>query len=423
MKFINRAILATTVLGTMSASAETSGLFVNGLSGDSVYDKIWSAATLYKSDDNPVLQEFSLQGRLQLQSIYGEAGGDSFNTSDYKGNAGSANDEKVWGNDIEVRRAYLGFKSKWFQNWKFEGQIDVDTDGHDNDTGSGTIYGDIYDLYVIYAASDALNIGFGKQEIKLSREQEISSKEIVTFERSLVTNLLHVGNLTGVWVNGKGIQEHWLYEAGLYGANQTREFSSLDHGALFIGKVGYDYSAEAGLDSSIVSFRYEHNTNPGFRSSKVEGFFGNPTSPAFTDAVALSNDIVQGRFGLTTDLLYGFGMSGTADQLGTDKNVNQSDVVALNIIPTYFIADGLQLVTRFQIASSTDPNGLRAQSRYERLAAGDDESGNTYFAAYLGLNYYIYGNKLKIMNGVEYSEVGGGNYDGYTAMTGLRMAF
>ena len=421
MKFIHRALLASCGLAALPASAADSGLFVNGLSGDTAFDKVWSAATLYKSDENPYIQEFSLQGRLQLQSIYGKAGADSYNTSDYK-DASPANDERVWGNDIEVRRAYLGFKSKIFQNWKVEGQIDVDTDGHDED-GHSSIYGDIYDLYAIYAPSDALNIGFGKQEIKLSREQEISSKEIVTFERSLTTNLLHVGNLTGVWVNGKGIEEHWLYEAGIYGADQAREFSSLDRGALFIGKIGYDYSSQAGLDSSIVSFRYEHNTNPGYQSSKVDGFFGNPTSPAFTDAVALSNDIVQGRFGLTTDLLFGFGLSGTADRNGNEVAVNQSDIFGLNIIPTYFIADGLQLVTRLQIATSVDPNGLRVPSRYERLAAGDDESGNTYLSGYLGLNYYIYGNKLKIMNGIEYSQMGGGNFDGYTAMTGLRMSF
>ena len=83
----------------------------------------------------------------------------------------------------------------------------------------------------------------------------------------------------------------------------------------------------------------------------------------------------------------------------------------------------LQLVTRLQIATSVDPNGLRVPGRYERLAAGDDESGNTYLSGYLGLNYYIYGNKLKIMNGIEYSQMGGGNFDGYTMMTGLRMSF
>jgi phosphate-selective porin OprO/OprP len=75
------------------------------------------------------------------------------------------------------------------------------------------------------------------------------------------------------------------------------------------------------------------------------------------------------------------------------------------------------------VASSSDPDGLRVPSRYERLVAGDDEKGNTYTSAYLGLNYYLYGHKLKLMNGVEYSTLGGGDYDGYTFMSGLRFSF
>jgi phosphate-selective porin OprO/OprP len=148
-----------------------------------------------------------------------------------------------------------------------------------------------------------------------------------------------------------------------------------------------------------------------------------PTSPAFGDSVALSNDLIQGRFGLTTDLLYGFGYQGRAEQAGSHKNIHQSDVIALNIIPSYFIADGLQLVGRLQLATSSEPNGLGLQSRYEAVAPSTDKKGNTYASVYAGLNYYIYGNKLKLMNGVEYSHLGGGDYDGTTFFTGMRMAF
>lgn len=443
MKSIPRIVLATGVIGCITAQAGTetttepsvsepapasnaTGLLVWKFPGETAMDRAWSAFTLYKNADNPILQEFSLQGRLQVQSIYGESGGDSYNTSDWKGNAGSANDLKTWGNDIEVRRAYFGFKSKWLNILKVEGQIDVNTDGDDLN-GDDFLYGDIYDLYAIYGNTDALNIGIGKQELKITREQEISSKEIVTFERSLVANLFHPGNLTGIWVSGKGIAEHWLYEASIYGADQVREFSSLNHGALFVLKGGYDYSAQAGLDSSVVTLRYSHNTNPGYQPSKDDGWYGKPTSPAFTDVISLSNEITHGRFGLTADMNYGFGLSGDADRNGNDHvRVNQADVFGITLIPTYFIAPGLQLVGRLQFASANYADGLQVQSRYERLAEdgmGARGRGNTYTAEYIGLNWYINGNKLKIMNGIEFSQLGGGDYDGYTAMTGLRMSF
>ena len=432
MKSIQRTLLATSLLGSLAAQAgsETAatteapaspstatGLLVGKFPGDTAWDRTWSAFTLYKDDSNPILQEFSLQGRLQVQSIYGESNDDSFNTSDYKD---AGNDENVWGNDIEARRARFGFKSKWFQSWKFEGQINVDNDGQDN-SGDNTFYKDIYDLFVTYAPSDALNISAGKTKVKFSREQEISSKEILTMERSLISNTLFPGELTGAWVSGKGIQEHWLYELGIYGSDRVREFSSFDQGVVVLGKIGYDYSAQAGLDTAVASIHYMHNSEPGFADLTDEEYKPS-TSPSFTDSIALTNDITSGRFGLTTELLYGFGFEGDAEQNGKSKPIDQSDVLALSIIPSYYIAEGLQLVGRLQVATCSDPDDIQVPSRYERLAEGD-QKGNTYTSAYVGLNYYLYGHKLKLMNGVEYSTLGGGDYDGYTFMIGLRFSF
>ena len=441
MKSIQRALLATSLLGSLSAHAgsetavtteapaaasSASGLLLGKFTGETAWDKAWSAAVLYKDDNNPILQEFDLQGRLQVQYADGQSANGHFDIEDYK----DAGKNGVWADKFEARRAYLGFKSKWFQNWKLEGQIDVNTTTPVGTSDGYDFYQDIYDLYLTYAPSDELNVSIGKQEIKLSREQEISSTEIVTFERSLVTNMMHPGNLTGIWASGKGIQEHWLYHAGVYANDQNPEFTNFGGGALFFGKVGYNYSAQSKLDSAIVSFRYIHNTDPGFQESGSNLTYPYGKSPAFTDCFALSNDIVQGRFGLTTDLLFGVGFDGNAEQAGVSKPIDQSNVLALNIIPSYFIADGVQLVGRFQIASSADPDGVGLQSRYESVSPdiGTDKkkinsTGNTYTSVYLGVNYYIYGNKLKLMNGFEYSNLGGGDYEGTTFLSGLRMSF
>lgn len=419
-------MLASSLLGCIPATAGTeapidaaaeapssnaTGLLVGKLTGETAWDKAWSAFTLYKNEDNQILQEFSLQGRLQVQSIYGESNDDSFNTSDYKD---AGNDENVWGNDIEARRARLGFKSKWFQNWKLEGQINVDNDGHDN-SGDNTYYKDLYDLFITYTHSDALNISAGKTKVKFTREQEISSKEILTMERSLLSNTLFPGELTGAWVSGKGIQEHWLYELGVYGNEREREFSDFEGGTIVLGKIGYDYSSQSGLDSAVASLHYMHNSEPGYRTADPDPDYSPGTSPSFKDSIALTNEINHGRFGLTTDIVYGMG----------DDDLGQSDVFGISLIPSYFIAEGLQLVGRLQVATCEDPDDLRLPGRYERLKAGpsSEERGNTYTSAYVGLNYYIYGHKLKLMNGIEYSHLGGGDYDGYTFMSGLRFSF
>jgi len=432
MKSIKRAFVATSLLGCTSvlAGSETAaapapateststatGLLLGKLTGETAMDKAWSAFTLYKDDNNPILQEFSLQGRLQLQYADGDANG-HFDIEDFK--AGSdKNSETVWGDKFEARRARIGFKSKWFQNWKFEGQIDADTN-----SGFSDIYTDIYDLYVTYAPSDALNVTVGKTKVKLGREQEISSKEILTFERSLVSNLFFPGELTGIMANGKGIQDYWSYELGVYGNDRVREFSAFDQGAIILGKIGYDYSSQAGLDTAVVAFHYMHNTDPGYQDKELDFNFYSSASPSFTDTIGISTDITKGRFGLTADLLYGFGFDGDAEQKGVATPIDQSNVLGLSLIPSYYIADGLQLVGRLQVATSSDPDGISLPNRYEKWSPTADPKGNTYLSAYAGFNYYIYGHKLKLMNGIEYSTLGGGDYDGYTFLSGLRFSF
>jgi len=424
-------MLATSLLGCVSAHAgsatsnesvaastgstsSASGLLLGKLTGDTPWDQAWSAFTLYKDENNPILQEFSLQGRYQAQWAAGES-----STEDYE----QAGKGEFIGSEIESRRARLGFKSKWFQNWKLEGQIDVDADLEDN-TGDTTFYKDIYDLYLTYAPSEALNVSVGKTKVKFGREQEISSKEILTIERSGLSNQLFPGELTGVWVSGKGIAEHWLYEAGVYGADRVREFSNFDNGTVFLGKIGYDYSSQAGLDSAVVSLHYMHNTEPGNQYSSTS--WSGSSSPSFTDSIALTNDIIQGRWGLTTDILYGFGFSGNATQNNAPKAIDQGDVFGINIIPSYFIADGLQLVGRLQLATGDKPDSLKSPGRYDEaslLPEAGDAKGNSLVSTYLGVNYYIYGHKLKLMNGVEYTHLGGGDYDGTTFYSGLRMSF
>jgi phosphate-selective porin OprO and OprP len=404
-KSIQSALIAASLLGVSSAQAEHGGFLFKGFSGDTVMDRTWSMFELYKNDDNQTLQEFKLQGRLHVQTIFGESNDDSFNTSDYKD---AGNNESVWGNDFEARRARFGFKSKWFQKFKFDGLINVDVDGKDN-SDSNTYYKDLYELHLTYAPSDAFNLGFGKAKVKFTREQETSSNNILTLERSLLSNTLFPGELTGVWTSGKGIKGGWLYELGIYGNDRQREFTDGDGGEIILAKVGYDYAEKFGFDTAVASIHYMNNSEPGYKPDNTPEY-NTGTSPNFGSSIAITNEITQGRFGIMSDIVFG---SGDGDQ---------SDVMGISVIPSYFIADGLQLVGRLQVGTSSDADDLRVPSRYERLATGDSK-GNTYTSVYAGLNYYIHGHQLKLMNGIEYTHLGGGDYDGYTIMSGLRFSF
>ena len=390
---------------TSSASnSSASGLLLGKLIGETALDRAWSAFTLYKDESNPILQEFSLQGRLQLQAADGNADSGHFDASQRP-------DEVMWGDDIEIRRARLGFKSKWLNQYKLEGQIDIDPDLQPN------IYNDLYDLYLSYAPSDAYNFSVGKTKVKFTKEQEISSKEILTMERGLLSNMLFPGELTGTWVNGKGIREYWLYELGVYNNDRNVEFTKENGGEIILAKVGYDYASHIRWDTAVASIHFMHNTEPDFEGDGTSpGSTKKLRSPNFSNSIAITNDMSQGRFGLTSEFIYGEGEG------------SQSDVMGFTIIPSYYIYDGLQVVARFQIATSDDANDLSLPSRYEAFAPNlGDKKGDRYVSSYLGLNYYIYGHKLKVMTGVEYSSMaggsGGGDFDGYTVIGGLRFSF
>ncbi len=394
--FLSAAAFAGTVSDTtapdLTAPAEPAHL--------SAYDRLWSHFTLYKDDNNNVLQEFSLQGRLQLQYAWGDSDQGAYYSGDRP-------DTALW-DDIEVRRWRLGFKSKWFRQWKFEGQIDINPDWD-------PFYRNIYDLYITYAPSDAVNVTVGKFKANnYGVEHFTSSKEILTMERTLLSNLLFAGELTGVRFSGK--HENWLYAASLTSGTLDKEFDDFSGGTFVQASLGYDFHEKLGIEKALVKLDWQHSSRAA-NSAVPDDRFGPYTAGLYENAFSLNGHFEQGKWGLYTDILSATGYGSVGDVWG------------VILTPSYYISDGLQLVARYQYANG-DNDGLRLQSRYERLAPEltDGGRGENYHALYLGLNYYLYGHKLKLMTGAEYHHMdngndGGGEFDGWTGWAGVRMFF
>ena len=367
------------------------------------FDDLWSHAVLYQSQDNPILQEFALQGRLQVQYAVGSAEQGNFTSGDLQ-KLGT----ETWGN-ADVRRWYMGFRSTLFHDLKLQGHAVINPDW-------GPVYNSLFDLYATLGVNNRVQISAGKVEVRFTKEYEVSSREIVTLERSLLTNQLAPGQITGAWVNGKNIANFWNYELGIYAADVQEEFTEFQAGAVTLGKISYDLKSATGFDKAGVGLHWMHSTQPGVAGAKK-----------YDDNLALTGEIKQGRWAAAGDLVYA---SGNNDLSAADV----PDVWGISIIPTYSVTERLQLVTRYQWVRSDHNNGVTLQNRYDRLApelvsqSGKAIAGNEYQAAYLGLNYYIYGQKLKLMTGIEYAKMqdaanDGGEYDGWTWTSGLRLFF
>ena len=92
-------------------------------------------------------------------------------------------------------------------------------------------------------------------------------------------------------------------------------------------------------------------------------------------------------------------------------------------MPYYDLTDHLELLFRYTYSHANEEDGLNVQRRYEAAASGK-LSGDEYHAFYLGLNWYLCGDKLKILNGVEYSEIDGfDEADYWSFFSGVRMHF
>jgi phosphate-selective porin OprO/OprP len=104
----------------------------------------------------------------------------------------------------------------------------------------------------------------------------------------------------------------------------------------------------------------------------------------------------------------------------------KGDVVAFQIMPGYKITDKLEAILRYQYATASEANGISTLNRQQKTIGVF--TGDTYNALYLGLDYYLYGQKFKLMFGEEYARLGGGagssaNYNGWTTWVGFRLFF
>jgi hypothetical protein len=115
---------------------------------------------------------------------------------------------------------------------------------------------------------------------------------------------------------------------------------------------------------------------------------------------------------------------------GTGGEGKDGDVFGFYVQPMYdIIPKRLQLLARYSYTTGDGPDSVIRQTRYESEAPSltGGGRGDEYQALYLGAQYFIYGDKLKLMAGAEYAKLeGGGNggdYEGVTYLTGVRFYF
>jgi phosphate-selective porin OprO and OprP len=353
-------------------------------------DAIWSHATLHKDDSNPILQEFKLRGRYQGQ----------FHTTD----ADRGNDS-----DWEDRRSRLGFDAKLFEK-----QLEIRADFQSND-GFRDIYDGLVDAYLRWKPAKNLSFTLGKTKPLIGQYDWLeSTNSQPTFERSQIFNQLNINRATSFTVEGS--VDAFTWRVGVYsndtpsstggsGAWGDGEFGDLNGGFAYSVGAGYDFKEQLGVEKAEFRIDWLHSDRKT----------GDLVLGRYDNIIAATYWLKHGPAGVVFEAYHASGGDGA-----------NSDVLGFFIQPTYDIVPGrIQLVGRYSFATSEGDAGVRPQSRHETPAGA--LRGDSYHAFYLGGQYFIHGDKLKLMAGAEYAALGQNSsadrYDGYTFLTGLRLSF
>lgn len=324
------------------------------------------------SPNRGTVRELRVRGRIQGQ--FGHSMGDG--DRDYS--------------TFEIRRARLGVQGSLHEPYRFQIELNTLPGGVSLDSA-----------YVRYTGfGPEANVEFGKGKPRFGHEENTSSASILTVERSLLSNTLNGGKPVGARVFGDlGVID---YYTGIY--------NGVNSGAVTPnGEAGFLYNASIGLKLDEMldgDFGLRLRGDLLHNDADFNGSYG------FENAYALSAHLSFEPVDVRVEYMYG-------------KDFDGDSTRGFYIMPSmFFVPKTLEGVLRYEYVKA-DESSLRHQSRYARRQNGMG-NGDRYQALYLGLNYYVLGNNLKYMAGIEFADLeipGGDDTDATTLYGAMRMQF
>jgi phosphate-selective porin OprO and OprP len=347
---------------------------------ESTYDRLWRQfSTWYDDRTNPVVQRVQLSGRFQHEFV--SVGADQGDLDEWN-----------------TRRFRVGPRVQLFRTLTVASEVELNPQERD------PFYVRLTDVYVQWSRNAALAVTVGKQGMPFTMDGSTSSKELLTIDRSNLTNNMWFPQeyLPGISVSGRAAP--WTYRAGLYSAGEAnREFGKFDGGVTTLALLGYDFGQRLGVKEALLSGNYV------YQSPDTDNTFTRQLEHVMSLNLKLEDD----RWGLRTDLSTGAGY------------FSQRDLWGVMLMPYFNVTDKLQAITRYTYLNSAGPNGVQLATYENRVVRG---RGDEYNEFYLGANYFFYGQKLKLQSGLQWADMNdaaadGGDYSGASWTTGLRIGW
>jgi phosphate-selective porin OprO/OprP len=371
------ASTATAQTATVQPAPQTAPA---GVDTRSRYDQLWQRfSTLYDEPSNPVVQRVLFSGRFQHEFVGIDA------------DQGSLDE---W----NTRRLRVGPRITLFRNYTVHVEAELNPQEMD------PLYMRLTDAYLQWSRNGRFFFTVGKQSIPYTMDGATSSKELLTIDRSNLTNNIWFPQeyLPGVSVGGRAAP--WTYRVGVYSAGaMNKEFGTFDGGTATLVVVGRDFARVLGVNEALLSGNYVHQTED------VDNTF----TRQLGDILSINFKLEAGRWGLRTDVSTAAGY------------LTQSDLWGVTAMPYFNATRKLQLIGRYTFLESDEPNGVQLATYENRVVRG---RGDEYNELYLGANYFFYGQKLKLQTGLQFGDMNdrandGGAYSGVSWTTGLRIGW
>lgn len=346
----------------------------------STYDKIWARFTQwYTSDTNAVVQQVVFTGRYQHEFAAIDAGEEHLD-------------------EWNVRRMRLGSRVTLFRAFTLHAEVDVNPQEHD------PFYVRLTDAYLQWSKSRHFILTAGKQGIPFTADGATSSKELLTIDRSNLSNNLWFPQEYLPGVSASGRAGAWVYRGGVYSAGaMNREFGDFKGAYVTLALVGYDFGRRLGVKEAVLTGNYVYQRPDA----------DNTFTRQLEHVGSVHFKFEEDRWGLRADVSHGNGYPG------------QAGMRALMVMPFLSVTRRLQAVGRYTLIDSDDPNAIRFGAYESRLVSG---RGDEYHELYVGANYYVYGHKLKLQTGLQWTDMNdrvndGGAYSGLSLTTGIRVGW
>jgi phosphate-selective porin OprO/OprP len=346
----------------------------------SAYDRIWQrVTTVYDDPSNRVVQRVLFTGRFQ---------------HDFAAIGADQGDHDEW----NTRRLRVGPRVTLFRTFTLHVEAELNPQEID------PLYTRLTDAYLQWSRNARLVVTAGKHSIPYTMDGATSSRELLTIDRSNLTNNIWFPQeyLPGVSVSGRSAP--WVYRLGVYSAGSAnKEFGEFDGGAATLAVVGYDFAKALGVKEALLAGNYVHQNEDA----------NNTFTRQLENIVSVNFKLETGRWGVRSEVATATGY------------LRQSDLWSVMTMPFVNVTDKFQIVGRYTYLESDDPNGVQLATYENRVVTG---RGDEYNALYAGANYYFYGQRLKLQSGVQVADMNdrandGGEYSGVSWTTGIRVGW